>query len=264
MSGLDLAITKLLPGFSLNAVWTVHGGFTVLFGYSGSGKSLTLSAIAGTMRPDAGRITLAGRTLFDSCEGVWVPPQARRIGYVPQSAQLFPHMSVRDNAAFALKGVRRAERGERVEEVLDRLGIARLADRLPHQLSGGQRQRAALARALVARPCALLLDEPFSALDLPVRIEMRELIRDVQRDLGIPVVMVTHDLHEACSLADTLVAYSGTGVVQTGSPRDLISDPATPELRRLLRAVEIPDSVFARPGERTGRVVPLKRTGCVA
>ena len=95
--------------------------------------------------------------------------------------------------------------------MLDRLGVASLAEKHPHQLSGGQRQRAALARALVAEPSALLLDEPLSALDLPVRVEMRELLRDVQRDLGIPVVMVTHDLYEACALADTLVVYSGDG-----------------------------------------------------
>jgi len=204
--------------------------------------------------------------LFDSAAGLWVPPQDRRIGYVPQSAQLFPHMSVRRNIDYALKRVARAERASRVSEMLERLQITQLAEKLPHQLSGGQCQRAALARALVARPCALLLDEPFSALDLPVRVEMRELLCEVQRELDVPVIMVTHDLYEACSVADTLVVYSGTGVVQVGAPRELIADPATPEIRRLLHAMDIPDTVFVkrRQGKKTGRVIPLTRKEHVA
>ena len=220
MSGLTVSLKKQLPGFTLDTGWAVRDGFTVLFGYSGAGKSLTLSAIAGTLRPDSGRIRLGERALFDSAAGVWVPPQDRRIGYVPQNALLFPHKTVRRNVEFALKGVTRPERALRVAEILDRLGITPLAEKLPHQLSGGQRQRAALARALVAEPAALLLDEPLSALDLPIRVEMRELLRDVQHALGIPVVMVTHDLCEACTLADSLVAYSGTGVVQVGTLRN--------------------------------------------
>jgi len=265
MSGIAVSLKMNLPGFELDTGWAVRDGFTVLFGYSGAGKSLTLSAIAGTVRPDSGRIRLGGRVLFDSRAGVWVPPQDRRIGYVPQSAQLFPHMSVRRNAEYALKGVGRAERAARVADILDRLRIPELAEKLPHQLSGGQRQRAALARALVAKPRALLLDEPLSALDLPVRVEMRELLKDVQRDLAVPVVMVTHDLYEACTLADTLVVYSGTGAVQVGDPRELIGDPATPEIRRLLHAMELPASVFS-VDDRTqaGRVVPLARKEHVA
>jgi len=188
------------------------------------------------------------------------------MGYVPQNAQLFPHMTVGRNVEFALKGVGRAERAGRVDDLLVRMHIAQLADRHPHQLSGGQLQRAALARALAAEPRALLLDEPFSALDLPVRVETRELLREVQRDLGVPVVMVTHDLYEACVLADTLVVYSGAGTVQTGCPRELIEDPATPEIRRLLHAMELPDSVFGARHARHagGAVVPLSREENVA
>jgi len=247
MSALSLHLTARLPGFTLETGWAVPGGFTVLFGYSGAGKSLTLSAIAGTLRPDSGRIVLSGRTLFDSVAGVWTPPQQRRIGYVPQNAQLFPHMTVRRNLEFALKNVSRTERADRVAELLDRFRIIDLAEKRPHALSGGQRQRAVLARALAADPAALLLDEPLSALDLPVRVEMRELLREVQRDLGVPMVMVTHDLYEACALADTLVVYSGTGAVQVGRPHELLGDPATPEIRRLLHAVELPESALARP-----------------
>lgn len=257
MSGLAVDLKMRLPGFTLDTRWVVGDGFTVLFGYSGAGKSLTLSAIAGTLRPDGGAVLLGDRTLFDSEAGVWVPPQQRRIGYVPQAAQLFPHMSVHRNVEFALKSTTRSERALRVAEILDRLRITPLAEKLPHQLSGGQRQRAALARALVAEPAALLLDEPLSALDLPVRVEMREVLRDVQRNLGIPVVMVTHDLYEACTLADSLVVYAGTGAVQVGRPEDLIAGPATPEIGRLLNAVEIPASAFRGTRQQRGQVVPL-------
>lgn len=266
MSGLAVGIKMRLPGFTLDTGWAVRDGFTVLFGYSGAGKSLTLGAIAGTLRPDEGRVRLGADTLFDSTAGVWVPPQQRRIGYVSQSAQLFPHMTVRKNIEYALKGSSRAERLSRSAELLERLRIPELAEKRPHQLSGGERQRAALARALAPRPRALLLDEPLSALDLPVRVEMRALLREVQRDLCMPVVMVTHDLYEACALADTLVVYSGTGVVQVGSPRELIGDPATPEIRRLLHAMDVPDSAFAQHGRgmNGARVIPLNRKEHVA
>ena len=148
MSGLTLSLRKRLPGFELDVGWAVSSGFTVLFGYSGAGKSLTLSAIAGTLRPDAGRIELAGRTLLDTQRGVWVAPQHRRIGYVSQSAQLFPHMSVRANVEYALGALPRRSRRAHAEHLLARFRVADLAEKRPHQLSGGQRQRCALARAL--------------------------------------------------------------------------------------------------------------------
>jgi molybdate transport system ATP-binding protein len=244
VSGLAVTLRKRLKGFDLDVGWSVRDGFTVLFGYSGAGKSLTLAMIAGTMRPDAGRVVLGGTTLCDTKAGVWVPPERRRIGYVSQSAQLFPHMTVRGNVEYALKAVSRPQRRERAENLLARLKVADLAEKRPHELSGGQRQRCALARALAVEPCAMLLDEPLSALDLPIRVETRELLRQVQRDTGVPFVMVTHDLIEACSLADTLVVYSGTGVVQVGSPAELIGDPGTPEIRRLLHAMELPQAVY--------------------
>jgi molybdate transport system ATP-binding protein len=263
-AAISVRISTTLPGFTLDVGWAVRDGFTVLFGYSGAGKSLTLSALAGTLRPDAGRIRLGGETLFDSGSGIWLPPQQRRIGYVPQNAQLFPHMSVRKNVEFALKGVAKTERTSRVAETLERLRVTPLAEKRPHELSGGQRQRAALARALASGPRALLLDEPLSALDLPIRAEMRGVLREVQRDTGIPIVMVTHDLYEACALADTLVVYSGTGAVQVGSPRELVGDPATPEIRRLLHAMELPESLVGPNRSHAGRVVPLVRKEHVA
>ncbi len=246
MSGFAVSLRRRLPGFCLDVNWAVDRGFTVLFGYSGSGKSLTLSMIAGTVPADTGRIAVDGEVLFDSAAGVLVPPQRRGFGYVSQSAELFPHMTVRSNIDYALGKTPRAQRRARTDELLEALRIADLADKRPHQISGGQRQRAALARALAPRPRALLLDEPFSALDLPVRVELRELLRQVHLLEGIPVVMVTHDLLEACALADTLVVYGGNGVVQVGAPAELIGDPGTPAIRRLLHAMEVPERLLAR------------------
>lgn len=257
MSRVSVHLRARLQGFELDAGWTVPGGFTVLFGYSGAGKSLTLASIAGTLRPDAGYVRVGDQTLFDSRDGVWVPPQRRGVGLVTQNAQLFPHMSVRGNLQYALKGVPRDEREERVAGLLGRLDIGSLAEKYPHQLSGGQRQRAALARAIAPRPRVLLLDEPLSALDLPVRVAMRQLLRDTQSELGVPAVMVTHDLYEAAALADTLVVYSGDGVVQVGTIPELIGDPATPAIRRLLHSVELPASALRRGGVESGRVFPM-------
>lgn len=262
MSRLSVVLRKQMPGFELDVGWTVRDGFTVLFGYSGAGKSLTLSMIAGTVKPDEGRVVLGGEVLADMLTGIWVPPRARRVGYVSQAGQLFPHMTVLGNVEYALKVIPRTERRRRALDLLGRLHVADLADRRPHELSGGQRQRCALARALAPAPRALLLDEPLSALDLPLRVEMRSLLREVQRDSGVPFVMVTHDLIEACALADTLVVYSGSGAVQVGTPRELVGDPATPEIRQLLHAMVLPESIFGVHGG--GGPVPLKRKEHVA
>lgn len=265
---LTVRARKRLPGFDLDVGWSVGDGFTVLFGYSGAGKSLTLSMLLGTMRPDEGRIVLDGETLVDTLARVWVPPQRRRIGYVSQSAELFPHMSVRRNIAYALKGLSRAESRSRTHEVLSQLGIEHLAEKPPHALSGGQRQRCALARALALRPRALVLDEPFSALDLPGRVEMRKVVREVARSTGTQVVMVTHDIIEAATLADTLVVYSGAGAIQVGTPAELFADPATPEIRRLVHVMELPAGLLGSgqpPGARApGKVIRLPREDGVA
>ena len=202
--------------------------------------------IAGTMRPDDGCVLLDTEILVDTRTGAFVPPQQRHIGYVTQHGELFPHMTVRRNIEYALKGLKRPERDERVRELMERFRIAPLADKRPWQISGGERQRAALARALAPRPLALLLDEPLSALDLPIRVEMREVLRDVQRDSDVPIVMVTHDLYEAVALADTMVVYAGTGAVQVGAPHELVGSPATPEIRRLLHAMELPQGLLGQ------------------
>ncbi|MBR6467003.1 MAG: ATP-binding cassette domain-containing protein, partial [Desulfovibrio sp.] len=176
-----------------------------------SGKTLTLSAIAGLVRPDEGHISIDGDVLFDSQEKIFRPARTRHIGYLLQDYALFPHLSALDNVGFALSGpFGRLSREAKSQSLalLERFEVAHLADRLPGEMSGGQRQRVALARALAANPKILLLDEPFSALDPLLRIRMRKEIRSVLDELDIPVVIITHDPDDVEAFADMLVVYS--------------------------------------------------------
>jgi len=223
-----------VDGFDLDVAWRIDDEFAVLFGYSGSGKSMTLQMLAGLVRPDAGRVTCDGEVLFDSASRIEVSARRRPFGYVTQGCTLFPHMSVRRNIEYALKGFGRSERVERTAEMIEALHLRGLEHKRPAELSGGQKQRAQLARTLARRPRVLLLDEPFTALDAPIRAEMRDVVRDVHGLFGVPVVMVTHDLYEAYTMADTMVVYSAGRVVQAGSPCELFSRPAAPEIETLL------------------------------
>jgi molybdate transport system ATP-binding protein len=198
---LELDIRKSLRTrerhFELELQFSTSARRIVVFGPSGAGKSLTLQAIAGLLRPDRGHIVLCERRLFDSGAGIDASPREREVGYLFQDYALFPHLTVRQNIGFGLTrsllNPRRSRRDPRVERWLAALGIAELADNYPWQLSGGQRQRTALARALVREPRALLLDEPFAALDPMLRERMRDELDALQRRLDIPMVLVTHD-----------------------------------------------------------------------
>lgn len=189
----------------------------VLFGPSGAGKTQTLQLIAGLARPDAGHVRLAGSTLFDAGAGVNLPPQARRLGLVFQDYALFPHLTVRQNVAFGLArgwlNPRRQGRHEAVERWLETFGLASLADHYPGQLSGGQRQRTALARALVAQPRALLLDEPFAALDRGLRRRLRDELARLLDGLRLPMILITHDEEDVEALADEVVHLDGGRIV---------------------------------------------------
>jgi molybdate transport system ATP-binding protein len=183
--------------FELQVRFTAHARRTVIYGPSGAGKTLTLQAIAGLLRPDAGRIAFNGETLFDSGARVAVPARQRRFGYLFQDYALFPQLNVRQNVAFGLRSgwlnPLRDAGGEAVERWLAALELTPVASQLPHQLSGGQRQRTALARALVAAPRALLLDEPFSALDPALRERTRDELDRLLAQIDIPLLMITHD-----------------------------------------------------------------------
>ncbi len=198
---LDLQVHRPMQAastqFVLDVALQCRQRQVVLFGPSGAGKSLTLKAVAGLLRPWHGYVRLQGQVLFDSAAGVNLPPQQRRLGYVFQDYALFPHLSVRQNVAFGLHrgwfNPRRAARNDVVERWLQAFRIDHVADLLPSQVSGGQRQRTALARALVTQPQALLLDEPFAALDHDLRQHLRQELEAVLGETGIPLLLISHD-----------------------------------------------------------------------
>ncbi len=199
------------------------GEFLALLGPSGCGKTTALRAIAGFDRPDAGRILLGSRDITGT------PASKRDMGMVFQAYSLFPNLTVAQNVAFGLRVRRRgkAEQTARAAELLELVGLADRGSRYPHQLSGGQQQRVALARALAVAPQVLLLDEPLSALDAQVRVQLREEIRRIQLELGITTVFVTHDQAEALSVADRVGVMRSGRLEQVASPDELYERPAT-------------------------------------
>jgi putative spermidine/putrescine transport system ATP-binding protein len=200
-----------------------EGEFFTLLGPSGSGKTTLLRLIAGFERPDAGRIELAGRDVTS------MPPYLRDTNTVFQDYALFPHMSVADNIAYGLrvKHVARQERERRVQKALDMVRLTALGQRRPNQLSGGQRQRVALARAVVNEPEVLLLDEPLGALDLKLRQEMQIELKQIQQEIGITFVYVTHDQEEALTMSDRMAVMTNGQIEQIGSPVDVYERPAS-------------------------------------
>jgi len=216
---------KREDGFELDVTFTAPRGITIIFGASGAGKTTLLNCIAGLTIPDSGHITVASHVLFDSDQGVDLPVQSRRIGYVFQDLALFPHMSVKANVAYGLKGILGQEREQRVHKALDTLGILSLRDRRPAQLSGGERQRVALARALVTEPSILLLDEPLAALDLPVRMKIADDLRRSIQNLPIPVLYVTHSRDEVFMLGERMLVLERGNIIAQGTPHEVLSAP---------------------------------------
>jgi molybdate transport system ATP-binding protein len=210
---LTVDVTHTLGEFRLDVAFQVQAGLAVIVGPSGAGKTLTLSLIAGLIRPQRGIITVAGEVVADHTRNLHVPTQDRRVGMVFQDGLLLPHRTVRDNVALAVRNGERARRRHDAESWLERVGASDLAGRHPAELSGGQRQRVALARALAGRPRLLLLDEPLSALDPPVRAELRGVVQDVVDTSEVPALFITHDPAEAEALADTLITYDHGTVV---------------------------------------------------
>jgi len=244
---LEIDVTLRLPAFTIQARVQAAQGITVLFGPSGAGKSLTLQCVAGLVRPDAGRIAIGERVLFDSRAGVSLPPQRRRVGYVPQDYGLFPHMSVAKNVAFGLEGWPQRQTRQAVEDMLALMDLNGLAGRRPDELSGGQQQRVALARALVRQPEVLLLDEPFGALDAPTRAQLRQQVRELQRRFALPTLLITHDLSEASLIADQIAIFERGRVRQIGSPHQVLMRPAD---LSVARAVGVKNVLAGRVIER--------------
>jgi putative spermidine/putrescine transport system ATP-binding protein len=219
----DYGTNRVLHGVDLDIA---PGEFVSLLGPSGCGKTTALRVLAGLERATGGSVYLGNRDVSD------VPTNKRDIGMVFQSYSLFPHLRVRENTAFGLRrrGVGKAEAAKRAADALELVGLDHLADRYPHQLSGGQQQRVALARALVTEPRVLLLDEPLSALDAKVRVQLRDEIRRIQLRLGITTVFVTHDQEEALAVSDRIAVMDAGRIDQIGTPEELYLRPATPNV----------------------------------
>jgi iron(III) transport system ATP-binding protein len=224
--GVDLGGRRVLREVDLEVS---EGALAVIVGPSGCGKSTLLRAVAGLNRPVAGRVRLDGATLSD--ESTFVVPERRRVGWVPQAASLFPHLTVAQNVAFGLSRERRRADGSGraglAQELLELTGLGDLAARYPDQLSGGQAQRVALARALAAEPGLLLLDEPFAALDPQLRADLRDELSAMLRRLGVTAVLVTHDQAEALLIADTVIVMRDGGVAQQAGPEEVYRRPSS-------------------------------------
>ena len=210
------------------------GEVLALVGPSGSGKSTVLRCIAGVIRAREGRVAVGGETWFDATSGVALPARLRSVGFVFQNYALFPHMSAQGNVEAAMGHVAPGERAGRARELLARVNLKGLEARRPAELSGGQQQRVAVARALARDPRALLLDEPFSAVDRSTRQILYRELATLRRDLAVPMVLVTHDLDEAAMLADRLAILHRGRTLQSGAPHELLMRPASSLVARLV------------------------------
>ena len=206
-----------------------RGEVVSLLGPSGSGKTTLLRAVAGLEKPTSGRIAIGNRAVYDGTPRSEIPAEERNLGLVFQSYALWPHKTVFDNVAYPLKlrKVAAGEIKERVQRVLDQLGLGHLGNRHPHQLSGGQQQRVAIGRALVYNPPVILLDEPLSNLDAKLREEARVFLRELIIKLGLSALMVTHDQNEAMAISDRILLLNNGVIEQQGTPQEMYGSPAT-------------------------------------
>jgi molybdate transport system ATP-binding protein len=210
-----------------------HGRGWLFTGRSGSGKTTIIRMIAGLEKPDEGRITFGDEIWFDVGRNIDVPPQKRRLGYVFQDYTLFPHLTLRENAAFATRDRKRAD------ELLEMFGIGHLRNSKPNKVSGGERQRCAICQAMARNPRALLLDEPFSALDFITRRKLREDIKMIRNEITLPIIYVTHDVSEAFSLADDLLAVVEGKIDQGWLQRSISSARSTGVPAKAARATRL-------------------------
>ncbi len=230
---LAVDIERNLPGFRLRVSFACRRETLGLLGSSGSGKSMTLRCIAGLDRPTRGRITLGQQVWFDSEEGINLPPQQRKVGFLFQNYALFPHLTIAGNIAIGLRGMEKKRKQIIIKEMIAKVKLDGLEERYPHQLSGGQQQRAALARALALQPQVLLLDEPFSALDNHLRSEMEQELAVLLSTFGGSSVYVTHNLEEAYRLCPDLLILDDGKVIAEGPREDIFNRPPNPAAARI-------------------------------
>ena len=233
--GLSVEIRKKLGDFQLEVQFEAEAETLALLGASGCGKSVTLRCVAGILTPDEGRITLDGVTLFDSAGHINLPPQKRQVGYLFQQYALFPHMTVRQNIAAAVRN--RSIRKAVTEEKLRQFQLEMVADLRPDQISGGQQQRCALARILASKPRVILLDEPFSALDFLTRISMQEWLLDQWQRHKRTILFITHDVEEALFLSSSVLVVERTPI------RELAEIPVPASFPRDRSCLKLPEMV---------------------
>lgn len=249
---LRKTVRSVSGDFGLDVAFALPAGITILFGASGAGKTTLLDCIAGLRTPDSGRVTVGPHVLFDSRQDINLSPQSRRLGYVFQDLALFPHLTVEENVQYGLIKTNATEREHRVSETLRAFSLLDLRDRRPSQISGGERQRVALARALVTRPAVLLLDEPLSALDLPVKMKIADDLRRSIQDLSIPVLYVTHNRDEVFMLGEKLLVLEQGRIIAEGTPHGVLSAPRGETVAQLAGFENIFDAQVTTIHEQRG------------
>jgi molybdate transport system ATP-binding protein len=219
---LEVDVYRRLGAFTLEARFSAGAGLTALFGPSGAGKSSVVNIIAGLLRPERGRVVVDGRVLLDTAQGIFVPKYRRRIGYIFQEPRLFPHLTVRQNLLYGRWFTPDSERRERLDEIIELLGIGSLLSRGPALLSGGEKQRVAIGRALLASPHLLLMDEPLAALDEARKSEILPYIERMRDESRVPIVYVSHSVPEVTRLATTMVLLAEGRVAATGTVSEIM------------------------------------------
>ncbi|HVB34978.1 MAG TPA: molybdenum ABC transporter ATP-binding protein [Patescibacteria group bacterium] len=250
-------------GFSLDVRFAVPAGITILFGGSGAGKTTTLGVVAGLVRPDQGRICLAGRVLFDHAAPIDVELSRRSVGYVFQDLALFPHLSVERNVRYGLRHLPELERKRRAGEILESFRIAHLGSRMPEEISGGERQRTALARSLVTQPAVLLLDEPLSALDAATKGLLVDDLRAWNRAHRIPILYVTHSREEVFALGERVIVLENGEISAQGLPQEVLGAPRAETVAQLAGFENIFDAEVAAIHEAGGTMTCRLLPGAV-
>jgi molybdate transport system ATP-binding protein len=253
---LSVRITRRLSNaFALEAEFETSAGFTMLLGPSGCGKTTLLNCLAGFVRPDAGRITLGARALFDSSSGIDMPVPERQLGYVFQNLALFPHMTVEQNVQYGIVKLPAKERRARMMAMLESFRIPHLIGRKPAQISGGERQRVALARSLVTNPAMLLLDEPLSALDTASKSNILDDLRDWNASHAIPVLYVTHSPEEAFAVGEHVVVLQSGRILAQGTPQDVLSTPRHETIAQIVGFENVFDATVRSIDEAQGTMI---------
>ncbi|MGA9543533.1 MAG: ATP-binding cassette domain-containing protein [Candidatus Sulfotelmatobacter sp.] len=250
--------------FSLDVDFSAAPGFNILFGPSGSGKTTLLDCVAGLAVPDAGRIVVGERVLFDAGSRANIPVAKRGVGYVLQDLALFPHLTVEQNTEYGLAHLRRSERRQRAAAMLQELHIEHLRQQRPGEISGGERQRVALARALVTDPCVLLLDEPLAALDTPTKSKIIDDLRRWNQAHGIPILYVTHAREEVLALGERVLVMQEGRIIAQGAPHEVLGAPLQETVAQLAGFENIFDAIVESVHEDRGtmlcRIMPCRIT----